>query len=388
MVIIALLLVALLAILALAIDGGLTYTQRRRAQNAADAGALAGARAMCTTGAGDPVVEAREYAGRNGVDNVASNVVVSAIQSGVVRSVVVSVTMPYDTFFAGILGISNTQVGAVAEAACYPPCSGAGLLPVAWSCRPPSAGGEPSVSPTCDVQVSRDLNGIPIDRCSLALGDPVYVVVDSDQLEDEIVCQDPADPPDYSDNLVDCDTDDDGINDLQILSGGSRAWLDLDGGTGAINDEWILNGFPGTLLPHTWFPGQTGVVQSLYQDIKTLEGKTVTIPVFDEIFVGNNPPATHTSGPYNGITDIIVPSSAASSNYFHVMTFATFEISCADPSNFSGSCPAKDVLVNEGVIKANISTVEGCFKQGIFESTGYPGQCNVDAGAYVLKLIR
>jgi len=81
-VLIALMMIALLAILALTLDGGLTYVQRHRAQNAADSGALAGARAMCTTGAGDPVAVAREYAGRNGIDDVNSNVAVSATQVG------------------------------------------------------------------------------------------------------------------------------------------------------------------------------------------------------------------------------------------------------------------------------------------------------------------
>ncbi len=45
-IILALAMVALLAFAALAIDGGNTYVERRRAQNAADAGALAGAREL------------------------------------------------------------------------------------------------------------------------------------------------------------------------------------------------------------------------------------------------------------------------------------------------------------------------------------------------------
>src|SRR3972149_1920131 len=46
MVIFVLAIAGLLAFIALAIDGGNTLTERRRAQNAADAGALAGARTL------------------------------------------------------------------------------------------------------------------------------------------------------------------------------------------------------------------------------------------------------------------------------------------------------------------------------------------------------
>src|SRR3990172_7333160 len=47
LVIVTLLLFALMGMLALALDGGNGFFQRRRAQNAADAGALAGARELC-----------------------------------------------------------------------------------------------------------------------------------------------------------------------------------------------------------------------------------------------------------------------------------------------------------------------------------------------------
>ena len=380
-VIVALMLIALIAILALTLDGGLTYFQRRRAQNAADAGALAGARAMCTTGGGDPVVAARDYASRNGIGNVNTNVVVSAAQVGVVRSVVVSVTVPYETFFAGVLGIPTTQVGAVAEAACYPPCSGTGLLPVAWSCSPPVNG---SVSGLCDVQT-------PHTGGSCQWGvDPVYIVVDSATIEDDISCAPPV-PGNcsyFDPSKTDCDFDNDCILDVHVLSGGSRAWLDLDGGGGGASDlvKWVNGGYNGTpLTPHTWFPGQTGVDTSVYQAMENREGDYVTIPVFDVFHKGLNPPQLHGGSPL----DKIISTTASSADYFHVMTFATFYLTCVDaPGTANVPCPAKEWMVDEGLIKANVKTVEGCFVQGLFEGEGLPGECNIDAGAYVLKLIR
>ena len=49
LILVALALVAFIALLALVMDGGYSYFMRRNAQNAADAGALAGARVYCET---------------------------------------------------------------------------------------------------------------------------------------------------------------------------------------------------------------------------------------------------------------------------------------------------------------------------------------------------
>jgi hypothetical protein len=213
--------------------------------------------------------------------------------------------------------------------------------------------------------------------------DPLYIVADSETIEENIICQDPASPlnPAY----VDCDMDNDGQNDVEILSGGSRAWLDLDGGGGGASElvNWVDGNYNGPpLVPHTWFPGQTGVTNSVYQAIENREGDIVTIPVFDAFHKGKNPPLLHAG-------DQVIGTTAASADYFHIMTFATFFVSCVDaPGTSPTLCPAKEWLVDEGILKANVKTVEGCFLQGLFEGGGAPGQCNVDAGAYVLKLIR
>src|SRR5690606_4536767 len=65
---VALMLVVLLGFAALAIDGGMVYAERRHMQNAADAGALAGARELCLSGSETLAIEkARAYTvGQNG----------------------------------------------------------------------------------------------------------------------------------------------------------------------------------------------------------------------------------------------------------------------------------------------------------------------------------
>lgn len=378
LVILTMMLLAFLAILALTLDGGLTFAQRRKAQNAADAAALAGAHAMCVTGGGDPVAAALEYAARNGITDPA-NVVVTNISdaSKALRGVRVEVTLPYETAFSGLIGVNNTLVRAVAEAGCYPPCSGSGLLPIAWSCSPPIGG---SASATCDVDTP-NVDG----RCQFGV-DPMYIVADSNTIEEDVVCQDALHVgPAY----VDCDINDDGILDIHILSGGSRAWLDLNGGGGGASEliAWVSGGYNGPpLRPHTWFPGQTGVDNSVYQAIENREGDIVTIPVFDAFNKGLNVTANPA---YHPGVDTIVGTTATSIDYFHVMTFATFMITCVDaPGTAPAPCPAKEWLVSTGALKANVKTVEGCFLQGLFEGSGKPGECTIDAGAYVLKLLK
>jgi hypothetical protein len=370
-VIAALMLMALIGILALTIDGGLTYLQRRQAQNAADAAALAGARVMCM-GGGNPVTVAREYANRNGIQDVNTNVQVLASTTGTVNSVIVTTTIPYDTFFAGIIGIQDAEVGATAEAACYLPCSSGGVLPIAWSCKAPTGG---SISSDCDV-VPQDADG-----CQWG-DDQMYIIADDIPIGDEILCQDPA-APDPS--LVDCDLDDDGTNDLDVLSGANRAWLDLDGGSSNADElkDWIDN--PATVPPvrvHSWFSGATGTKDTVFSAIRTnYLNDDVVIPVFDmydSIKNGETPAPFHTG-------DLFLDSGAG--DYFHVITFAVFHITCVDDGS-TGLCPAKNELVGQGFLKPNTKTVEGCFQKKLFEGSGLPGACNIDAGGFVLKLVR
>jgi len=67
LVLLALSFIVLLAFAGLAIDGGILYTERRRAQNAADAAAMAGALGILNEW--DPVVAAYARAADNGYDN-------------------------------------------------------------------------------------------------------------------------------------------------------------------------------------------------------------------------------------------------------------------------------------------------------------------------------
>jgi len=125
----ALMLVVLLLFVGLAIDGGNIYFERRHMQNAADAGALAGARAICY--GGDPVAAATDYAvTRNGADTALVEVVDNQVR------VVASCTR--DTHFMGLadllglVGIHVFDVSAEAKAACGETTRLCGAFPVAF----------------------------------------------------------------------------------------------------------------------------------------------------------------------------------------------------------------------------------------------------------------
>ena len=119
---VAILLMTLLAMLAVAIDVGVGYAQRRLMQNAADAGALAGAWVLAE-GARDAEIEAavREY---TIVQNHAESFVASYIPSDQeighgsipanTTGVKVTASSTVQTFFAGLIGFNTISADAEA----------------------------------------------------------------------------------------------------------------------------------------------------------------------------------------------------------------------------------------------------------------------------------
>lgn len=105
---VALLLVALAGLLALGVDIGHAYTERWRMQNAADAAALAGTRALFL--GQDAEQAAIEYAQRNGAEDV--TVVVDAEQ----QTVQVTAKADFPTFVASVLGVNTLAADNPAKA--------------------------------------------------------------------------------------------------------------------------------------------------------------------------------------------------------------------------------------------------------------------------------
>jgi len=117
--------VALIAMVALAIDGGYAYAQRRRMQNAADAAAIAGAR-MHALGGSDTQVDSavNQYATANGAEGVSWSYLNNQM------TVRVTVSHTFSTFFAGIVGLWEMTASATAEASIQPLSAASNLLPM------------------------------------------------------------------------------------------------------------------------------------------------------------------------------------------------------------------------------------------------------------------
>lgn len=119
---VAISLIALFAMLALVIDLGLAYAERRKMQNAADAGALAGG-AVLVSGGSDAQIEAtvQQYTSENGAQTFQAFYTPSGQQVGTGYKpadatgvqVVAEVTFP--TIFAGLVGLNTINVQATAE---------------------------------------------------------------------------------------------------------------------------------------------------------------------------------------------------------------------------------------------------------------------------------
>ena len=117
--------VALLSMMALALDGGYAYAQRRRMQNAADAAAIAGARMRGLGGSDTQVGSAvNQYATANGAEGVSW----SYLNGQTTVQVTASRTFP--TFFAGIVGLWEMTASAVAEASLESLSATGNLLPM------------------------------------------------------------------------------------------------------------------------------------------------------------------------------------------------------------------------------------------------------------------
>jgi hypothetical protein len=194
---------------------------------------------------------------------------------------------------------------------------------------------------------------------------------------------------------VDCDLDDDGVNDMKILSGGSKVWLDLTGQSGGSDiTNWVKYGYPGSVDVHTWYPGESGVQDSTFQAVYDYHyQRDVAIPIFDYIYPEWPNIAANDNWHAN---DDCVPGPCvqgvnSSKDYFHVIAFAQFYVACvSEGTTGNATCDGQQVLIDNGVAKNSLKTVEGCFHVGTgygYGSSSVGGGC-LDTGSYAVQLIK
>jgi hypothetical protein len=225
LVVFALMLLGLVAMLALVLDGGNIYLQRRRMQNAADAGAIAGVRVLALNGTeAQASVAAQEYA-------VQRNHAQSAQVSFSPHQIVVVTEERSAATFARMLGVQTLTVTARATARYDGVTALDGLAPITVR--------------NFDYQ-----HGVP------------YTIWDDDK---------------------------DSSPSTGNISGGYRGWLNLDcvypvscGDAGSSNlTEWMSNGYPGTLSTNTWIRGSSGAKPSVIHQVTV--GQILRIAIFDDI---------------------------------------------------------------------------------------------------------
>jgi hypothetical protein len=376
LVTVALLLVVLVGMLAVTLDGGYAYLQRRAAQTAADAGALAGATVLCkSTDANLAVDRALEYA----IDHNGAMVANATVADGVVT---VEAYITFSTFFGQIFSRPEITAAAIAAAKCEPAGSGTGILPIAFPCYPPDAS-DPSQSPDCEVIYGDDDQ----DADWHIENGRMTIVMDSDPSKGACAPEGP----------IDCDINDDGIKDA-IIGVDARGWLDLDGGGGGSDDldNWIINGYQGDpIVHHTWLGTQGGVTGSTFIAVRDYrEGDEVMIPIFDRL-CPDGPPSSICPALYDdGDTEILV--GGIGHMYYRIVGFALFHITCVHASGSDGAstsrCPYRQYLLENGpsffdsLKSLDTKTIEGYFVQGTDPGAGGGG--GVDYGLYVVHLSR
>jgi hypothetical protein len=237
---VAVMLSGLLAVLAMSIDLGNTYSQRRMMQNAADAGALAGARVLALQQSAAAIDAAvREYAvNLNGAQSY--GVTVHAGD----RSVVVTTSKTFPTYFAGLIGVREMTATAEARAIYGFPGEWQGdLVPMAVH----KSVVEEYLGRNCAVQ-----------NCSVAIWD-----------DDKVVT-----------NFA-----------TGVVGNGQRGWLNFNGGNVSNSEleSWVLYGWNEKVSQGQWINGTPGTKTSSLQAMEAARlHKVVIVPIYDETRPGVN----------------------------------------------------------------------------------------------------
>ena len=411
LVFVLLLMFAFIVLLALVIDGGNSYFQRRNAQNAADAGALAATRNYCEFKDVDRAkAEALKYVLKNEAFLYEPPTVNTS--QGTVN---VKTEINFSTFFGNIIGRSDITAVAEAESGCEQPCLGEGVLPVVWICNPGGVGSPPGSTdcdqlPIDDDKLDHHLNTPAVDPPG---PDPACIPINLKGNTTGYVCPELSIVMDNIDlDTLQCDTyggvldcDFDGDNEDDYISASNRGWADLDGRSLAYDcippppeknksdgDEelkyWIEKGYSCPFFTHTWVGDQKGGVGggvgSLFGTVEArrVNNPIVILPVFDDSCPSDpefDDSCTWHSGTHP--PGDLVHDFPSTPNYYHVSEFSAFYITCVQTKN--GDCPGAEAFYQanwnlfhgggDPLKGADFNAIEGYFLKGYVP--GLKGGC-------------
>lgn len=387
-----------IALVALILDGGMTMVNRRQAQAAADAGALAGAKELCKHSTNATVIStAINYATVRNTASTASATIVNG-------QVDVNAHVVTDSFFSRVFGQNKLDAQAEASAGCFQPASGY-TLPVAWSCKAPIGGSDSTdcqlfmLDWATEMKPLIDLNNggttpvaihdygtvnAPWKFDKNYLTKYLYIIVDSNKIPVDI------NPCLSAGGSINCDINGDGIDD--IITGGNKSWLDLNGGGGGASQlkNWVNGiGVPEITI-HSWLGGQQGNDTTVYKAVEGLTNPLVLIPVFNG-YCTQNPDAM----PICELTlhDPIPPEEkviavGGNSAYFHIIGISAFYVTCVDDGG-AEKCPGgKAFVAANPALKNSVKTIEGYFVSNPPIDSGGSGTGGVDVGVHIISLTK
>lgn len=396
---IVLMLFAIIGMVALVLDGGSVMANRRTAQVAADAAAMAGANRTCY-GYYDTEAVAEAYATNNGATSTSVTVTGSTVS--------VEATVENPSFFAKVFGRETLTAVAEAMAGCYPLKGAGAVMPVAWSCRPTVSGAGFDEGKDCQINsldwdalleplINGEVSSISIpgndgtfkmdgdEIVNKVTGDPpsqIYILMDEEKTVDDVTCIE--DNPTYPGALV-CDHDGDGQSDFRF--GGARGWLYLEDKLKP--QDALADGFDGTLTPVIWLPSDNGNMTVAFEAAKDyVVGTVVLVPVYNQLCEGKYNAGNQTIGSCSTAGDDVSPGTG-DQKYYRVVTLAPFYVTCvhAVPSDPICSGLALAKALNPSLKTNKARTIEGFFLENIDLGLDITLECDVNLGNCTVSII-
>jgi hypothetical protein len=91
---------------------------------------------------------------------------------------------------------------------------------------------------------------------------------------------------------------------------------------------------------------------------------------------------------YDSDADNVVESNGVSTTYFHVISFAKFEVTCVHSTGGDTGCTKYDEFAEAGILGPNDKTIEGHFIVDYGTDLGGTPSDGVFTGTYLVYLIR
>ncbi|MEA3325892.1 MAG: pilus assembly protein TadG-related protein [Chloroflexota bacterium] len=373
-------LIALIALAALILDGGALMSNRRAAQNAADAAALAGARVLCRqyNATDDDIEDAIDlYIDANHATLIEWKLTdenVGVIEGLFKGEVVVTAEVEHGSFFAKIFGEDMLTATATAGAGCFP-YGASVVLPIAFPCYQPVMEEDPgvyvvgedcdyaalnweyfaSIATGCGMGDNPLLGNVdPTEEQATCIrdyldenhSDLIYVIVN----EERYCAKDPDNPDPITELICEITA---GLEGHYQLNTSAHGWLNL-GGQPSVNDmtDWISGTDNPAVRVHSWLSFIPGVsAQPVFTALEERLFDIVWIPVINEACDHEPIPGdecyarAHTPpfGPYPD-DECPVNSDLPGQDFGHVVAFAPFFTTCVR----NGSNDLKDYLKDYG----------------------------------------